>query len=76
MLHLKDLARGREPGLGLKTPTVPLGDGEVDFRGILAAAAETGVDYAFVEQEPPFTPSPIEAAKRSLAHLASIGAAL
>ena len=75
LLHLKDVERGQPTGLGRQTKTVPVGDGAINWPAVFEAGAKAGVVAAYVEQEPPFSPSPKEAAARSLAYLKRIGAA-
>jgi sugar phosphate isomerase/epimerase len=51
-----------------------LGKGHMDYRAILAAAPAAGVEYIFIEQEPPFVHfTAFEAAKVDCDHLQSIG---
>jgi hypothetical protein len=46
----------------------------MDYRAILAAAPAAGVEYIFIEQEPPFVHfTAFEAAKVDCDHLQSIG---
>ena len=61
-VHVKDMdARGR---------MVPVGDGVMDFRTLLAAAREAGVSHYFVEHDRPADPQ--RAVARSHAHLAGL----
>lgn len=70
-LHLKDVVR--DPSGEVRT--VPLGQGMIDWRAILAEAALAGIDTGYVEQEPPYAGSAVDEAKASLAYLKRIGAA-
>jgi sugar phosphate isomerase/epimerase len=78
MLHIKDFAPVAHPIVTLDPRTMPepteLGKGHIDYRPILAAAPAAGVEYIFVEQEPPFTKfTALEAAKADYDYLQSIG---
>lgn len=68
-IHLKDmeiLSNGERR-------YAPVGYGVMDFEGICAAAAETGCEYAFVEQDECFERDPFDCLKMSLDYLKSIG---
>jgi len=54
-LHLKDIAKGVQPGFREEPDTtcVPLGTGQIDWPQTLAAAAEVGVKEYYVEDESP-----------------------
>ncbi|CAN7290492.1 sugar phosphate isomerase/epimerase [Phenylobacterium sp. LjRoot225] len=70
LLHLKDikpLTDNPEPR------STEVGCGTLDWRDILAAADEAGVEEAFVEQEPPFERPPLEAMAISAANLRALG---
>jgi len=60
-LHIKDFRKGFTPTtvLGAQGPSAPvpteLGRGAIDYRAILQTAGQGGVQWMFVEQEPPFT---------------------
>ena len=78
MLHIKDFAPVAHPVITLDPHTMPepteLGKGHIDYRPILAAAPAAGVEYIFVEQEPPFTKfTALQAAKVDYDYLQSIG---
>jgi sugar phosphate isomerase/epimerase len=57
MLHLKDFAAANGAAPDHRTPT-PIGYGVIDFKPIVAAAADGEIAHAFIEQEayslPPF----------------------
>jgi len=66
LLHIKDFKPTSTPSLALDaTPTgTELGRGHVDYKSIFAAAKKSGVQWYFVEQEPPFVEMPaLEAIK-------------
>lgn len=73
LLHIKDflpLAAG-EAATAQRRST-ELGNGEIDYAPILAAAAAAGVEQYFVEQEDPFTNlTPLEAARANYGTLAA-----
>lgn len=53
-LHLKDMQKGTlkdHTGLSDNSTNVVLGDGEIDFEGILKAANEIGIKHFFIEDE-------------------------
>jgi sugar phosphate isomerase/epimerase len=77
MLHIKDFVPVGHPVTTLDIHNGPegteLGKGHIDYRPILAAAPAAGVEYIFVEQEPPFTKfTALEAAKVDYDYLRSI----
>ena len=57
LLHLKDLRRGAQTGVftgaAADEDSVALGDGVIDWRGVLAAARKAGVERYFIEDESP-----------------------
>jgi sugar phosphate isomerase/epimerase len=68
MLHIKDFVAGSKVSTSLAAGERPqgteLGRGHIDYKPILQAAAKTGVEYIYVEQEPPFVDmTAMEAAK-------------
>ena len=78
MLHIKDFAAVGHPVYTLGGNSTPdcteLGKGHIDYKAILAAAPAAGVEYIFVEQEPPFVKfTALEAAKVDFDYLQSIG---
>lgn len=78
MLHIKDFAAVTRPSTTLDPRTSPdwteLGKGHMDYRAILRAAPAAGVEYIFVEQEPPYVKfTALEAAKANFEYLQSIG---
>jgi sugar phosphate isomerase/epimerase len=78
MLHIKDFVPVAQPVFTLDSSKSPewteLGKGHIDYRAILAAAPAAGVEFIFVEQEPPYTKfTALEAAKADRNYLQSIG---
>jgi len=66
LLHLKDMKKGTPTNVntGSANPDeteVPLGTGQIDYRGVLRAAREIGVDKYFIEDETaePFATIPL-----------------
>lgn len=57
LLHLKDLRKGAKTGVftgaAADEDSVALGDGVIDWRGVLAAARKAGVEQYFIEDESP-----------------------
>jgi len=77
MIHIKDFARTDQPSRSLKSSEVPqgtvLGTGYIKYKPILIAAKTAGVEYFFVEQEPPFIgTTAIEAATKDYQYLKSM----
>lgn len=70
LLHLKDLKPLSDTPEPISTE---VGSGALDWREILAAAEEVGVEEAFVEQEPPFERPPLEALAIGAANLRALG---
>jgi sugar phosphate isomerase/epimerase len=67
MMHVKDFAPIPQPTTESSGGTAPrgvdLGHGFIDYKPIFAAARRTGIQHAFVEQEPPFPKSEMDSAK-------------
>lgn len=72
MLHLKDLKPSHIPNTDLEMDGTEVGSGIIDWPRLLAAAADTGVQAMYVEQEPPFARSSLESAKISYEYLSTI----
>jgi sugar phosphate isomerase/epimerase len=62
LAHVKDLKATAPNTLGKMTPS-DLGAGVIDWERTLSAAKAAGIEHYFVEQEPPFTRSRLEAAQ-------------
>jgi sugar phosphate isomerase/epimerase len=56
----------------LRPKPAELGRGHVDYKPIFAAARKTEVELYYVEQEPPFTTSAMEAIKIDYDYLHSL----
>lgn len=64
-IHLKDM--------GYRRTMLPVGEGNMNFAGILAAAQDTGVQYALVEQDDCNGEDPFACLARSYAYLRACG---
>lgn len=78
MLHIKDFVAVPHPIVSLDPRSNPewteLGKGHINYRTILAAAPAAGVEFIFVEQEPPYMNfTALEAAKADFSYLQLIG---
>jgi sugar phosphate isomerase/epimerase len=72
LLHLKDLRRGAQTvftGAAAEEDSVALGDGVIDWRGVLAAARRAGVERYFIEDDSPVAEKQLP---RSLEFLAAM----
>jgi sugar phosphate isomerase/epimerase len=72
MMHLKDIDRNTVPNFELKQISCPLGQGIVDWPGLLRSARRHGVFGCFVEQEPPFADGPFTALEQNINFLKSL----
>ena len=72
MLHLKDLKRDHIPNTDLKMASTEVGNGIIDWKRLLAAAAKTSVKGLYVEQEPPFAVSSLDSVKASFEYLSGL----
>jgi sugar phosphate isomerase/epimerase len=68
LMHLKDMKRGVATGVhtGTANPDsteVPVGSGQIDFRALLRAARDVGVERYYIEDE---TAAPFETVPRSV----------
>jgi sugar phosphate isomerase/epimerase len=73
-LHVKDVKRGFKPSTAMETAPTEVGAGSVDWARVLPAAHAAGARHFYVEQEPPFTMTRMEAAAQSYAFLAQLRA--
>ena len=77
MLHIKDFLRPDKLSTSTKGDERPqgtvLGTGFIQYRPILTAAKEAGVEHFYVEQEPPFIGmTAMDAATRDYQYLESL----
>lgn len=68
-IHLKDFRYDPE----FKNCICAIGDGNINFEAVAAAAADSGVEYMLVEQDICHGEDPFEAMRRSYEYLKSIG---
>lgn len=73
-LHVKDLKPETAANFALNMAPTEVGSGKQDWARILPAAHRAGVRHFYVEQEPPFAMSRMEAAAKSHAYLAQLRA--
>ena len=71
-IHVKDVKASTVTNFMLKMDPTEVGSGKQDWARILPAARKAGVEHFYVEQEPPFTMSRMEAATKSYAFLAGL----
>jgi sugar phosphate isomerase/epimerase len=64
-LHLKDLTRDFVPNYQFKMTGRPAGQGIMDWKRLFAAARKTDIKGLYVEQEAPYLPNALAAAKAS-----------
>jgi sugar phosphate isomerase/epimerase len=68
-LHLKDLDRDHVPNYRFEMTGRPAGQGIIDWKRLFAAARKTGIKGLYVEQEAPYKPNPLAAAKANFDYL-------
>lgn len=74
LLHLKDLAVGAETRYNQGVPHeqfMEVGNGSIDFAGLLRQASESGVKHYFVEQDHT-RGNPVDSLRQSYEHLRSL----
>ena len=71
-MHVKDVKASTVTNYALKMDPTEVGSGKQDWVRILPAARKAGVEHFYVEQEPPFTMSRMDAAAKSYAFLAGL----
>jgi sugar phosphate isomerase/epimerase len=65
MVHVKDIKASTAPNFVLQQDPVEVGLGMLDWRKILPACADAGVQHYYVEQEPPFSRDRFDSMKLS-----------
>jgi sugar phosphate isomerase/epimerase len=73
-LHVKDVAATNSVNFGLTMNPSNVGQGAQDWASILPAASAAGCDHFFLEQEPPFTGTRMQAVEQGYAYLAGLQA--
>jgi sugar phosphate isomerase/epimerase len=71
-MHVKDLKASTVPNLELKMDPTEIGAGELDWAKIMPAAYAAGVRNYFLEQEPPFVKTRLEAAEIGYNYLSKL----
>jgi sugar phosphate isomerase/epimerase len=71
-IHVKDVKASTQTNYALKMDPTEVGSGKQDWARLLPAARKAGVEHFYVEQEPPFTMSRMDAAAKSYAFLAGL----
>lgn len=73
-IHIKDIKATTQPNIALKMDPSDVGAGRLDWKTILPAAHKAGVRNYFLEQEPPFATSRLEAAENGYRFLSTLEA--
>lgn len=60
-IHMKDIQASTQPNLALKMNPTEVGSGALDWKTLLPAAHAAGVRHFFLEQEPPFATTRLDA---------------
>ncbi|MGH8288443.1 MAG: sugar phosphate isomerase/epimerase family protein [Steroidobacteraceae bacterium] len=76
LMHIKDLAASTVPNNAFKMNSTDVGAGSLDWRAILPAGYEAGVRHYYVEQEPPFPATRMDAARADYEYLARLTVAV
>ncbi len=70
LMHIKDLEASTVANNSFRMNPADVGSGTLDWKTILPAAYDAGVRYYYVEQEPPFAGSRMDAARADYEYLA------
>lgn len=70
-IHLKDFAYGR--GDSFKVNMAAVGEGNINFKAVINAAADAGTQYLLVEQDDCHGENPFDCLKRSYNNLRALG---
>jgi sugar phosphate isomerase/epimerase len=73
-MHIKDIKATTAPNIALKMDPSDVGAGKLDWKTILPTGYEAGVRNFFLEQEPPFASSRLEAAENGYKYLSTLEA--
>lgn len=63
LMHVKDIKASTQPNLALKMDPTEVGSGRLNWKTLLPAAYAAGVRNFYLEQEPPFVKTRLEAAE-------------
>lgn len=72
MMHVKDILPTTRTNYLLEQQPTEVGQGAIDWPAILPAAHDAGIEYFFVEQEPPFKKGRFESLAESYAYLSTL----
>jgi sugar phosphate isomerase/epimerase len=72
LMHVKDVAVKHQFNTELRVDTTEVGAGIIDWRRVLSAAIDVGVQHFAVEQEPPYSVPEMDAARESFAYLSAL----
>jgi sugar phosphate isomerase/epimerase len=73
-IHMKDIKASTQPNTQLRMDPSDVGAGKLDWKRLLPAAHAAGVRNFFLEQEPPFATSRLDAARAGFAFLSALEA--
>lgn len=73
-MHMKDIKASTTPNINLKMDPSDVGAGKLDWKTILPTAYAAGVRNFYLEQEPPFATSRLEAAENGYKYLSTLEA--
>lgn len=73
-IHMKDIKASTQPNTQLRMDPSDVGSGKLDWKRLLPAAHAAGVRNFFLEQEPPFATSRLDAARAGFAFLSALEA--
>ncbi len=73
-IHMKDIQPSTQPNIALKMSPTEVGSGALDWKTLLPAAYESGVRHFFLEQEPPFKATRLDAARIGFNYLNTLEA--
>lgn len=71
-MHIKDIKATTAPNIALKMDPSDVGAGKLDWKTILPTAYAAGVRNFYLEQEPPFATSRLEAAENGYRYLSTL----
>jgi sugar phosphate isomerase/epimerase len=72
LMHVKDVTKNTRANFSTHMESTPIGSGAMNWSGLFRAAYAAGVREFFVEQEPPFSTSRLDALAQSYRYLAQI----
>jgi sugar phosphate isomerase/epimerase len=72
LMHVKDLEASTTPNNLLQMNPADVGAGSLDWRAILPVGYDAGVRHYYVEQEPPFAATRMDAARAAYGYLARL----